>query len=594
VPLKDTLSRFLEQALVAVIDEHHRDAGADRPDPPPVQIERARDARHGDFASNIALVSSKALGIKPRDLAQRLVERLPQSSVIERAEIAGPGFINFFVTAAARRQIVTDILNQGEAFGRSAQGHGQSVLIEFVSANPTGPLHVGHGRGAAYGSAVANLLEAVGFAVTREYYVNDAGRQMDILGLSVWWRYLQQQGLDLPFPANGYQGDYIAAIAETLHGSDGDDLLVDRAALADGLPADAPEGGDKEVYVDQAVARARALLGQQRFQGLVEWSLNAILEGIAEDLRDFRVAYDRWYSERQLVDSGAIEAAIGRLEAAGCLYEADGALWFRASLFGDAKDRVVRRENGQTTYFASDIAYHLDKFDRGFTRVIDIWGADHHGYVPRVRGALESLGVGGEDRALDILLVQFAILYRGDERLPMSTRAGEFVTLRELVHEVGADAARFYYVMRRCEQHMDFDLELAKAQTNDNPVYYVQYAHARVCSVMEKLGARGELWDPAVGEAGLPLLETSHEQALIARLEQYPEVLEQAALQHEPHGLTHYLRELATDFHSYYNATPFLVEASDRRNARLNLINAVQQVLRNGLGLLGVSAPERM
>ncbi len=555
------------------------------------RVERTRDRAHGDFATNAALVNAKAAGMNPRALAERILAVLPESELLERVEIAGPGFINFHLSVAAWRAVVPEILEKAHDYGRSDIGRGKRVQVEFVSANPTGPLHVGHGRGAAYGAVVADLLEAVGFEVHREYYVNDAGRQMDILATSVWLRYLELAGETLAFPSNGYQGDYVWDIAATLHREHGDDYRHAAEEVFADLPADAPEG-DKEKHIDALIARARELLGDNRYRYVFELALNTILDDIRDDLEKFGVVYDHWFSERTLVESGAVNRAIERLRKGGWLYEKDGALWFKSSAFGDEKDRVVERENGQTTYFASDIAYHMDKLERGFDRVIDVWGADHHGYVPRVKAALKALG--DDPDKLDVLLVQFAILWRGGEKVPMSTRSGEFVTLRQLRKEVGKDAARFFYVMRKCEQHMDFDLDLAKSQSADNPVYYVQYAHARVCSVLRQAAEKGITVEPTPGTAHLDRLVEPHEEALLKTLARYPEVVESAALEHEPHQLTHYLRELANEFHTYYNAHQFLVDDEALRDARIKLILAVREVVRNGLGLLGVSAPERM
>jgi arginyl-tRNA synthetase len=585
--------RALIQQLVRNALEHLAAEGALAADQvrDPV-IERARDPRHGDFACNAAMVLAKAAGRRPRDLAEAIVAALPPSDRVARVEIAGPGFINFTLAERAYRSLVPLVLQEGPAFGRSRLGAGRRVQVEFVSANPTGPLHVGHGRGAAYGAVVADLLGAVGFDVHREYYVNDAGRQMDILAASVWLRYLELCGEDLPFPSNGYKGDYVWDIAASLHREHGDDYRHPADELMQALPADAPAGGDKEAHVDALIERSKTLLGANRYRFVFELALNTILDDIRDDLEHFGVTYDQWYSERSLVESGAVNKAIERLRHAGHLYEREGAQWFRSTAFGDEKDRVVVRENGQATYFASDIAYHLDKLERGFERVIDVWGADHHGYVPRVKAALEALG--DDASRLDVLLVQFANLYRGGEKVQMSTRSGEFVTLRQLRKEVGRDAARFFYVMRKCEQHLDFDLDLAKSQSADNPVYYVQYAHARVCSVLRQAAERGMEVEPSPGESNLELLQAEHEQALLKSLSRYPEVVEQAALAEEPHQLVHYLRELANDFHTYYNAHQFLVEEPALRDARIKLILAVRQVLRNGLQLLGVSAPESM
>ncbi|MFZ1537513.1 MAG: arginine--tRNA ligase [Chromatiaceae bacterium] len=563
--------------------------GAELPDP---QVDRTRDPAHGDFATNLALVMAKVVGGKPRDLAARLVAALPASDLIARTEIAGPGFINFFLAPNAHLGLIPTILAAGPEYGRSRIGAGKRVQVEFVSANPTGPLHVGHGRGAAYGAVVADLLAAVGFSVHREYYVNDAGRQMDILGTSLWLRYLELAGEDIPFPSNGYKGDYVWDMAATLHREHGDAYRHGADEVFGAIPADEPAGGDKELHIDALVARAKALLGDNRYRYVFELGLNTILDDIRDDLALFGVAYDEWFSERSLTEKGAVNRALERLRAAGHLYEKDGALWFRATDFGDEKDRVVVRDNGQTTYFASDIAYHMDKLERGFDRVIDIWGADHHGYVPRIKGALQALG--DDPAKLDVLLVQFAILYQGGERMQMSTRSGEFVTLRELRKEVGRDAARFFYIMRRCEQHLDFDLDLAKSQSSDNPVYYVQYAHARVCSVLRQAADKGLAVEPSRGVTNLERLTETHEQDLLKTLARYPELVEEAALNEEPHQITHYLRELANDFHTYYNAHQFLVEDIALRDARLKLILATRQVLRNGLNLIGVSAPETM
>jgi len=439
---------------------------------------------------------------------------------------------------------------------------------------------------------VADLLEAIGCEVHREYYVNDAGRQMDILATSVWLRYLELAGEELVFPSNGYKGDYVWDIGATLHREHGDDYRHSIVEVYENVPADEPEGGDKEEHIDALIAKAKQLLGDNRYRYVFELGLNTILDNIRADLEAFGVTYEEWYSERGLTESGAVNKMLERLRDSGYVYEKDGALWFKSSDFGDEKDRVVQRDNGQTTYFASDIAYHMEKLERGFDHVIDVWGADHHGYVPRVRAALRALG--DDDSKLEVLLVQFANLYSQGEKMQMSTRSGEFVTLRELRQEVGADAARFFYVMRKCEQHLDFDLDLAKSQSSDNPVYYIQYAHARIHSVLRQMEEKGMSHDMAVGAQHLDLLTESHEEDLINRLGRFPEVVESAALNREPHQLVHFLRDLANAFHTYYNAHQFLVDAEELRSARLNLCLAARQVLSNGLRLLGVSAPEEM
>jgi len=596
--MRTEIQSLLSEALLRVA----RDSSTPSDDLPTPRIERTRSAEHGDFACNLALVLAKIFRANPRELATRIVAALPESPLIERAEIAGPGFINIFLARTAYLSVVATILEQGRDYGRSRIGAGKRIQVEFVSANPTGPLHVGHGRGAAYGATVADLLEAIGYNVHREYYVNDAGRQMDIVATSVWIRYLELCGEDLRFPSNGYRGDYIWDIAAALHREHADAYRERADEVFSDIPEDAAtseeqernEGpqGDKERHIDALVAQTKRTLGDNRYRFVFELALNYVLDDIRDDLERFGVRYDEWFSERSLVDRGAVNRALERLREGGYIYSRDGALWFRSSDFGDEKDRVVERENGQTTYFASDIAYHMDKLERGFDRVIDVWGADHHGYVPRVKGALQALG--DDPAKLDILLVQFASLYRGSEKVQMSTRSGEFVTLRQLRKEVGSDAARFFYVMRKCEQHMDFDLELAKSQSADNPVYYVQYAYARIASVLRQAGERGWGGDVSPDATHLEHLTEEHEQALLVSLSRYPETIEQAATQLEPHLLAHYLRELANDFHTYYNAHHFLVEDDVLRDARLKLVLATRQVLGNGLNLLGVSAPESM
>lgn len=585
--MKDQLKNLVSQALAIFTRKHELDI-----DLPPVQIERTKDKNHGDFASNIAMMLAKPARMNPRQIASEIVEALPESEFVTQVEIAGPGFINFFLTAEASQQVIRDILQQGEAFGRSDVGKGKKVQVEFVSANPTGPLHVGHGRGAAYGSVVSSLLMAAGFDVHREYYVNDAGRQMDILATSVWLRYLQACGEHFTFPSNGYRGDYVRDIAADLKQQHGERFRHPASEVFDGIPADEPEGGDKEMHIDGLGNRAKHLLGEADYRVVFDKGLNHILADIRQDLAEFGSEYDEWFSERSLVESGKVDKAIEQLKAADQLYQDKGAWWFKSTEYGDEKDRVVVRDNGQATYFASDIAYHLNKYQRGFDQIIDIWGADHHGYIPRVKASVQAMQQNVDQ--LKVLLVQFAVLYRGAEKVGMSTRSGEFVTLRELRDEVGKDAARFFYVMRGADQHMDFDLELAKSQSNDNPVYYVQYAHARVCSVFRQLEERGQRWDQQQGEANLDKLTEDHEEALLTRLSAYPEALENAALNHTPHMLAHYLTDLARDFHTYYNAHQFIVDDPALCQARLTLIAAVRQVIANALGVMGVSAPESM
>jgi len=587
-PMKHQIAQDLRQALDHLQNQGQLPAEADVA----VQVERGRGEEHGDFATNTAMRLAKPAKRSPRDIAFEIINALPANPYVERVEVAGPGFINFFLTDDAALAAVAAVWQQREAYGRCNAGDGRDVLIEFVSANPTGPLHVGHGRGAAFGSALASVLAAAGFSVHREYYVNDVGRQTDILTASVFVRYRQQLGAAIAFPSNGYQGDYIRRIAETLAGEEGEAYSLDDAALTGELPPDEAAGGDPDRHVDALVAATRRELGEARFGELRQRALTWILDDIADDLSSFGVSFDQWFSERSLVDSGTVAHMLERLQAAGHLYEADGATWFRATVLGDDKDRVVRRSDGVTTYFASDIAYHVDKLERGPSQAIDVFGADHHGYMARVRAAVEAFGY-GRDR-LEFRLVQFAVLYRDGEKVPMSTRSGRFVTLRELREEVGNDAARFFYVMRRPEQHLDFDLDLAKSESADNPVYYVQYAHARICSVMAQLADKGWSHDTEAGLAALQRLTADHETALATEIGRYPEVIENAALAHEPHQLANYLRDLANAFHTYYNAYPFIVDDTELRDARLSLIRAARQVLRNGLDILGVTAPERM
>ncbi len=587
-PLKQQLEQLVFSALRKL-------AGTTLPELPEaasVTVERTRDAQHGDFATNVALRLAKAAHRNPRELAQEIVAALPANDIVAKAEVAGAGFINFFLVKDVLTREVTRIHELGERYGRSTLGQGQRVIVEFVSANPTGPLHVAHGRHAAYGASLSNVLDAAGFNVHREYYINDAGRQMDILASSVWLRYLETFGEPVVIPANGYPAEYVKPVAQKLRAEVGDTLHKPFAEVYSGLPPDEPAGGDKEVYVDAMIARARELIGNDAFARVLNIALSVLLEDIRNDLEEFGVVFDRWYSERSLETSGAIERALARLESQGHLYKQDGAIWFRATQFGDEKDRVVVRESGQKTYFASDIAYHLDKRERGFEKLIDVLGSGHHGYVARVRAGLAALGEPPD--SLEVPMIQIVTLWRGNEQVKMAKRAGTFVTLRQLRSEVGNDACRFFYLMRSHEQTLDFDLELATSRTNENPVYYVQYAHARVKSLMKELNARGYVFDLKSGLANLARLDSDQAQAVITVLLRYPEAVEQAAIHRTPHSIVYYLRELANTFHTYYNAEKVIVEDADLRNARAALGLSVAQVIRNGLALLGVSAPESM
>ena len=585
--MKESIENLLDHALDQLITDGLIETK------PPLQITRTKDAAHGDFTCNVAMMLAKQAGKPPREIAQTIIDALGSNASISKIEIAGPGFINFFLAQESTLNIINDILATGDTFGESNAANNEKVQIEFVSANPTGPLHVGHGRGAAYGATLASLMRAVGFDVDCEYYVNDAGRQMNILATSIWLRYLQENAIDIPFPSNGYKSEeYIYDIARSLKQEHGEAFVHTNEAVMRDIPADEADGGDKEQHIDALIDRARSLLGDTNYKTIFSAGLNSIIADIRDDLEGFGVIYQNWYSEQSLADRDLINSAVKKLQDAGHIYEDNGALWFRSTAFGDEKDRVVIRDNGQGTYFASDIAYHLDKFARGYERVINIWGADHHGYVPRVKAALTALGK--DESKLDILLVQFANLYRNGERVQMSTRSGSFVTLRELREEVGTDAARFFYVMRKCEQHMDFDLDLAKSQSNDNPVYYIQYAHARICSVMAQLSDKQLKHDVENGQQHLNMLTEKHETELISKLDAYADMVHKSAYSAEPHLMVHYLRELATLLHSYYNAHQFILDETDLRDARLNLISATQQILRNGLTLLGVSAPIKM
>ncbi len=540
--------------------------------PENIRLDHSKDKTQGDFASNIAMMLSKQAGCAPRELALMIIANFPDSAEVKKIEIAGPGFINFFMSQGSNALVLENIIKQGKNYGLSDVGAGQRVLLEFVSANPTGPLHVGHGRGAAYGATVANLLRGVGFEVDNEYYVNDAGRQMDILATSVYLRYVETQ----QFPDNGYKGDYIFDIAKTIKG-------IEKFDIFNGACKDEKDGGDKEKHIDDLIANCKSQLGHD-YKKIFDLAIDSILGDIKIDLAEFGVQYQQWFSEQSLVNSGLSKKTVKKLQDSGHIVEKEGALWFKTTDFGDDLDRVVVRDNGMHTYFASDIAYHLEKFERGYDKIINIWGADHHGYIARVKASIQALGYNPDK--LEILLVQFVNLIRKGEKVSMSTRSGSFITLEELRDEVGNDVARFFYILRKADQHMDLDLDLAKSKTNENPVFYIQYAHARICSVLAKADGN-QVPD-------LALLDNEYEQALIKQLSRYADTLKNAALNYEPHVLAYYLRDLAGDFHSYYNNSEFLIDNKTLQASRLQLVIAVQQILQNGLGLLGVSAPEKM
>jgi arginyl-tRNA synthetase len=585
------MKQQIEQLLVAALQQLKSSGALPGDIEVPIQIEPTKDKQHGDLASNLAMMLAKPAKMKPRDIAALLVEALPVSPIVTKVEIAGPGFINFYLENAAFYEVIPAVLKAKDTFGQSKIGNGERILVEYVSSNPTGPLHVGHGRHAAYGSIVCRLLKEAGFAPYAEYYVNDAGRQMDILTVSIWLRYLEQCGEKMTFPANGYRGAYVTTIASDLKAKHSNAFQVAINAVTDSLPLDEPQGGDKEVYIDAIVAKAKTLLGD-KYKTVFDFGLSEMLNDIAGDLKEFGVVYDNWFSERELVATDVVDRLIEKLKSQNYVYEDDGALWFRATQFGDDKDRVLVRSNGQRTYFANDAAYHLSKFERGFDKAIDIFGSDHHGYVPRMKAVISALGI--DPKQMHYQLGQFVMLYRGGEQVSMSTRGGEFVTLRELREEVGNDAARFFYVMRKYEQHIDFDLDLAKSQSTDNPVFYVQYAHARICSVLRQLDERGIKFDEKNGLANLSLLQAEHEKQLLDTMTKYTDTIAKAATQYEPHMLTNYMRDLAADFHAYYNAEQFIVDDEKLRDARLTLIFATRQILKNGFAILGISAPESM
>jgi arginyl-tRNA synthetase len=525
---------------------------------PAFEVEATKLAEHGDLATNLALVLAKAAKMPPRKLAEIIINNLAApEGMLQKVEIAGPGFINFFIADNYWYRVIPEIHQLGPAYGNSDSGAGQKVQVEFVSANPTGPLHIGHGRGAALGDALANLLTVTGHEVVREYYINDVGLQIFNLGRSFYFRQRELQGEKIELPDDCYQGDYMKDLA--------------RDYLAQGNQP--PEAPDEDTL---------KMLG--RYAG------DVILAGIKQDLDDFGVGFDTWFSETQLYDQGLVDQGFNVLKEKGFLYEADGALWFKATAFGDEKDRVVRRSNGATTYFASDIAYHLHKFRQGYTQVVDIWGADHHGYVPRLKAAAQALGFTGR---LQVILVQLVALLRQGEPVAMTTRGGTFVTLREVIDEVGKDAARFIFLSRRPDAHLEFDLEVAKQQSSENPVYYVQYAHARLASVFRQPEAQ-DFETAALNPDGLALLTLPEELTILKMLANYPELVEGAARNLEPHRITYFLTELAAQLHSYYYKHRFISEDTGLTQARLWLVSGVKTVLAHGLQILGVEAPEAM
>lgn len=552
--MKDRLRQQIGDALQACFENDTLHSGI----VPEVQIEIPGNPEHGDFASNVAMTMARAEKKSPRQIAEALVAALRDCDFLSKVEVAGPGFINFTLTPACWYAVLDDINARGERYGLSQTGGGRKVQVEFVSANPTGPLHIGHGRGAAVGDAVASILQAAGFDVQREYYVNDAGNQVATLGRSIWMRMREQTGEKLVFPEDGYQGDYIRDLATKLR--------KEEPAIAD-------------LEEHEAIKRCTV------------FGIREILEWIAADLKDFGITFDNWFSEQSLYDRNMVDIELAKLAVKGLSYEQDNALWLRTTDYGDDKDRVLIKSDGSPTYFASDVAYHMEKFDRGFERVIDVWGADHHGYVPRMKAVVAGLGHPPDD--LEVLLIQMVNLLRDGQPFTMGKRSGNFITLREVVDEVGSDACRFYFLMRRSDSQLDFDLELAKRQSSDNPVYYVQYAHARVCSIKRTAAEQGVVL-PGCGAVDLSSLVLPEELHLAKHLARYPEAVVVAAQNCEPHRIVYYLQELAGQFHSYYNRQRVLVDDPVTTRARLYLVEGVRTVLANALKLLGVDAPERM
>ena len=544
--------------IAGAVETAHKNGLLPTAELPVFEVEEPRIKAHGDFATNVAMTGASVYKMAPRIVADIIIRHLAdRDNIIRKTEMAGPGFINFFLNIKAWLPLL-DAVHTRTDFGACDLGRGRKIMVEFVSANPTGPLHVGHGRGAAVGDSLANLLTFCGWQVQKEYYVNDAGNQMMTLGKSVYLRWRESRGESIAFPEDCYQGEYIHHLAEDVAGAVSDFTRLD----------------------ENSAIRACAA-----------FAAGKILEGIRQDLTDFGICFDNWFSEKSLFESGAVNQAMEAIRKKQFAYEADGALWFKSTDFGDVKDRVVIRNNGETTYFASDIAYHKNKFDRGFDRLVDIWGADHHGYIPRVRGAVQALGRSGDD--IDVILVQLVNLLRDQKPISMSTRSGTFVTLREVFEEVGVDAARFIFLSRHYDSPLDFDLELAKKKSNDNPVYYVQYVHARISSMLRKAQETG-IREISADEQAIARLGEAEEVDLIKTMARYPEVIRMAATQMEPHRITFYLMDLAAGFHAYYNRHKVLGDDPSLSMGRLYLVCAVKKIIQNGLALLGVSAPETM
>ena len=577
----------IQSNLVRILEDLYGDSHLNI-DELKINLQENNDKKHGDLASNIALILAKPLKKNPQEIANSIRDSFITDEEITKIEVAGPGFINFFLSTKTHSEVLNEISAKKELFGKS-ETKNQNVLIEYVSSNPTGPLHVGHGRGAAFGSVLGALLKEAGFKVDEEYYVNDFGRQMNILAASLWLRYAQLLNDSITMIENGYQGEYLISIAEKLKEDHSDKFYRNYDSIIALLKT---EIQDDEIFTDSVVVAIQSAL-ENDFNFLRDFALQAILELIKRDLLDFGVEHNFWFSESSLYDikenqASQVDLAIEDLKSRGFVYEKEDALWFKSSEFGDDKDRVLKRGNGEYTYFASDVAYHSKKYDRGYDRVINIWGSDHHGYTPRVQAAMEATN--RDPEKLEIVYIQFANLLRAGKKVTMSTRSGEFITLRELMDEVTTEAARFFYINRKADQHLDFDLDLAKDQSKDNPLYYIQYAHARICSVLKKSNA--QIMD--LERADLTLLDTEKEIEIQKTLNQYPTLIERAAKSSEPHLLCYYLKDLSGLFHSYYNSEKFIIEDKKLMASRLFLLKGVKQVLVNGLSILGIKAPEEM
>ena len=553
-----------------------------------VNIQDNKEKQYGDLASNIALILAKPLKRNPLELANEIREKFIIDDEIIKVEVAGPGFINFFLSKKSHGSVLNEIFIKKDQFG-TIKSNNKSVLIEYVSSNPTGPLHVGHGRGAVFGSVLSSLLQKAGFEVDEEYYVNDFGRQMNILSASLYIRYAQTFNEEIKMIKNGYQGDYLISIAKNLKNNKSDSLYINDHAINSLL---LNQSDEDEKFTDQVISAIKTGLGDE-FLYVKNFALKEILEIIKKDLLSFGVKHNQWFSESSLYDekldtASMVDKSINELETEGFVYEKEDALWFKSSEFEDDKDRVLKRGNGEYTYFASDVAYHLDKYDRGYDRIINVLGSDHHGYVPRVRAAMQASG--RDINKLETVFIQFANLIRSGKKVTMSTRSGEFITLKELIDEVSSEAARFFYINRKSDQHLDFDLDLAKEQSKDNPLYYIQYAHARICSVLRK----SKVNEKEISTSGSDLLISDKEIEIQKLLRQYPSLIERAALASEPHLLCYYLRDLSSLLHSYYNSEKFLIEEQELMNSRLFLLSGVKQVIHNGLMILGINAPEEM